>query len=206
MITNSPWRTAPIAANGCQKAVSVASLMAVTVRVPRRVISLEPALLGHDVHRGLLRRRRATVDPGVERVQLGVVVERAVRGDQAAGAHVADLVVEQLTVGVGRVAEIVSPAVVAVGELTGQPPVERLAVGRLTGGGAPPGARPRLLRRRPAFVEHVGHTAVVQGVLRLEDTGVVLVGSVLGIHAARVAQLSGGTPGRGAPRRRRQAP
>src|SRR5688500_9566913 len=87
----------------------------------------------------------------------------------APSSHVADLVVEQLTVGVGRVPEIVSEPLLAVGELAREPRVEGLVAGLLAGGGAPAGARPRALRRRPALVEDVPHTAVVQAVLRLKE-------------------------------------
>src|SRR5215218_8001557 len=82
-----------------------------------------------DVHGRLLRRGARAVDAGVPGVQLvvGVLGAAVVRVDQPAGPFVAHLVVEQLAVAVGAVAEAVAVVRGAVGQLAGEPPGEALA-------------------------------------------------------------------------------
>src|SRR3954467_14033682 len=118
-----------------------------------------------DVHGGLLGRRAGAVDADVHPEQVRVPFAAAGAGgvrrdvglaDQAPGPGVADLgVVAELAVGVGQVAEavVVGVAHAEVGELAGQPVVERLAGELLTGRGAPVVQLPRLLHRGEALVQ-----------------------------------------------------
>jgi len=128
-----------------------------------------------DVHRRLFGRRRRAVDTDVASPQLLVAVAdpAVARRDEPPGADLAHLVVPGLAVGVGGVADAVAVVRRDVGQLTGQVPVDAVALRLLAGGDAPPVAHPWALRRGVALVERIGD-AVVEGVLGAELSGLVV--------------------------------
>ena len=136
------------------------------------------AVVVDQVDRGLLGARPGAVDADV----LGEEVLAVVAEDEPSGTLVADLVVAQLAVGVGLVAETVAVVgVLVVGHLAAQAVGQRLALFLLLGRDAPGGGAPGLLVRGDALVERVVEVGVVEGlglVELLEDGVVVGVGVV----------------------------
>ena len=139
--------------------------------------------LAHDVHGRLLRRRRGAVDALVAAPTARRRCPRAaaVGGDQPAGPHVAHLVVEQLAVGVGAVAEAVALVRRSAGSSRASRPSRLSPADSSALRGPPVLDRPRPLRRRPPGVQDVADAArVLEGVLRLEEPG-----GLLGVGAVR---------------------
>src|SRR3954466_178889 len=145
------------------------------------------------VHGGFLGRGGPAVDALVPGQQAGLGVGRVTSVEvlESAGALVPDLVVEQLAVGVGGVAEPVALVALVLRELAGQPAAEALPGGLLPLRRAPVVDRPGTLGGRPAGVQDVRDAAgVVERVLRFEDAG-----GFLGIGAVRTVGAGFGARG-----------
>jgi hypothetical protein len=108
-----------------------------------------------DMHGGFLGRGCAAVNADVVRTLIRTWIRRVEgEGDEPTCAHVADLIVDELTIAVGAVTDSVAiPLIGHIGHLTGQPARQTFMGPRFPIGETPCPQFTRAFRGRVAFVE-----------------------------------------------------